>query len=282
MNQQNKKIIRKYTIIYTVVCLGISNIMWYAGYALFVKDEQHPLAMTLIMLTSFMPAFITLLMTKITKEGWESLPLHPHPIAAFKTYLLAIALTLLLVYLNDPLYLLLFKGNVTYAPEGCTLAGWLEVLFLCLLSLAMSVEMLGEELGWMGYLFPKLEALHGTVPSIALIGLVRTLWHVGILVHMDHTLISFLELLVSNIMCQSLLIYLTKKSNSVFPAAVSHGITLMAPIFIVYSEEFYAANLLPMKFVGLISALLIGGLCFCLLHKEKLIVRENYIEDNLK
>ena len=273
MNTKEKT--KKYAVIYIATCLIISNIMWYVGYALFAKDEQHPLAMTLIMLTSFMPAFITLIMTKITKEGWESLPLHPHPIAAFKTYLLAIILTLVLVYLNDPLYLLLFKGNVTYAPEGCSLAGWLQVLLMCLLSIAMSIEMLGEELGWMGYLFPKLELLHGTTFSIVIIGLIRTLWHIGILVHMDHAFISFLELLVSNIMCQSLLIYLTKKSKSVFPASISHGITLMAPIFIVYSEEFYAANLLSMKLVGLTSALIIGGLCFYLLHRERLLVKHD-------
>lgn len=51
-------------------------------------------------------------------------------------------------------------------------AGWLQVLLLCLLALAMSVEMLGEELGWMGYLFPKLESLHGTSIAIVLIGLI--------------------------------------------------------------------------------------------------------------
>lgn len=262
---------RHYAFIYILTCLLLSNIMWYIGYALYSKDEEHPIAMILIMLTSFMPAFITLIMTKITKEGWESLPLHPHPIAAFKTYILTIVFTLLLTYLSDPFYLLFFKDNVTYSPEGCSLTGWLQVLLLCLLALAMSVEMLGEELGWMGYLFPKLEQLYGTTAAIAITGLIRALWHIGILVHMDHPVIGFLDLTISNILCQSLLVYITKKSNSVFPAAVSHGITLLCPIFLVYSEEFYAQNIFAMNSVGLISALCIGGLCYYLLNKENMI-----------
>ncbi|MBQ8596328.1 MAG: CPBP family intramembrane metalloprotease [Lachnospiraceae bacterium] len=263
----------QHTIIYTLSCLLISNIMWYIGYALYAKDEEHPIAMILIMLTSFMPAFITLIMTKITKEGWESLPLHPHPIAGFKAYVAAIVFTLLLVYLSDPLYLLIFKGNVTYSPDGCSFSGWLQVLLLCLLALAMSVEMLGEELGWMGYLFPKLEQLWGTTAAIALVGLIRSLWHIGILVHMDHPVIGFFDLMISNILCQSLLVYITKKSKSVFPAAVSHGITLLAPIFLVYSEEFYSDHIIAMNLVGLSSALMIGGLCYYLLHRENLIIK---------
>lgn len=268
-----RKTTQKYTLIYIITCLLISNIMWYIGYSLYTKDAEHPIAMILIMLTSFMPAFITLFMTKVTKEGWESLPLHPHPIAGFKAYLIAIVFTLLLVYLGDPLYLLIFKGNVTYAPEGCTLNGWLQVFLLCLLALAMSVEMLGEELGWMGYLFPKLESLYGTTIAIVLTGLIRSLWHIGILIHMPHSIIGFFELMISNIMCQSLLVYITKKGKSVFPAAVSHGITLLLPIFLVYSEEFYNQNLFTMKLVGQISGLLIGGLCYYLLHKEALITK---------
>lgn len=268
-----RKTTKKYTLIYIISCLLISNIMWYIGYSLYTKDAEHPIAMILIMLTSFMPAFITLIMTKITKEGWESLPLHPHPIAGFKAYLIAIVFTLLLVYLGDPLYLLIFKGNVTYAPEGCTLNGWLQVFLLCLLALAMSVEMLGEELGWIGYLFPKLESLHGTTLAIVLTGLIRSLWHIGILIHMPHSIIGFFDLMISNIMCQSLLVYITKKSKSVFPAAVSHGITLLLPIFLVYSEDFYNQNLFTMKLVGQVSGLLIGGLCYYLLHKEALITK---------
>lgn len=91
---------------------------------------------------------------------------------------------------------------------------------------------------------------------------------------MNHPIIGFFDLMVSNILCQSLLVYITKKGKSVFPAAVSHGITLLAPIFLVYSTDFYSEHIIAMNLTRLTSALMIGGLCYYLLCKENLIIRK--------
>lgn len=271
----DKKTTRKYIWIYIIVCLVISNILWYVGYSIYTNDEESSAAMSIIMLTSFMPALITLIMTKITKEGWDNLLIHPRIKTGWKAYPLAVVFTWLLIYIGDPLFLLIFKGNVTYAADGCTISGWLQVLLLSLLALICSVEMLGEELGWMGYLFPKLEQLHGTNLAILFISLIRSIWHIGILLHMAHPLIGFVDLLISNFLTQSLLVYLTKKSKSIFPAAVSHAITLLAPIFLLYSEEFYNQNIIAMNFVGQISGVIVGGISYYLMHKEKLIQKND-------
>ena len=75
-----RKTTQKYTLIYIITCLLISNIMWYIGYSLYTKDAEHPIAMILIMLTSFMPAFITLFMnclyTAVSLLGRPSIPAH--------------------------------------------------------------------------------------------------------------------------------------------------------------------------------------------------------------
>lgn len=270
----SKKITRKYVWIFTIICLTISNILWYIGYSIYAKDGEDSIATSIIILTSFMPAFITLAMTKITKEGWENLSIHPRLKTEWKAYLLSIVFTWFLIYLGDPLYLLIFKGNVTYAAEGCSPAGWLQVLLFSLLGLLCSIEVLGEELGWMGYLFPKLEQLHGTNLAILFTSLIRGLWHIGILLHMDHPLIGFIDLSISNFLTQSFLVYLTKKSKSIFPAAVSHAVTMLVPIFLQYSNEFYEQNIISMNIVGQFSALVVGGISYYLMYREKLILKK--------
>ena len=88
---------------------------------------------------------------------------------------------------------------------------------------------------------------------------------------MPHPVICFFDLLLSNFLTQSFLVYLTKKSGSIFPAAVSHAITLLAPIFLVYSDEFYNQNMIAMNLVGQFSALVVGGISYYLLRKEHLL-----------
>ena len=43
---------------------------------------------------------------------------------------------------------------------------------MTILGILVSVEMLGEELGWLGWLFPKLEKLHGAKAAILLLALI--------------------------------------------------------------------------------------------------------------
>lgn len=184
--------------------------------------------------------------------------------------------TWIMIYLNDLVMLLFFRENVTYSTETLTLGkitlnGWAQVILLSLLAIPASIEMLGEELGWMGFLFPKLEKMHGTNLAILFLAGIRTIWHLGILVFFPHPFVGACDLFLSNLFSQSFLVYVTKKSRSLFPAGLIHALTNLLPRFIVYSDEFYNENIFAMNAAGLLSAFAVGFLCYIRMDKENMI-----------
>ena len=88
---------------------------------------------------------------------------------------------------------------------------------------------MGEEFGWMGYLFPRLEKLCGTTVALILMGIIRSGWHMVMIVQNENFLAGFLSLSVSNILMGSVLVWATKASKSVLPASLIHVMTNALP-----------------------------------------------------
>ena len=169
---------KKYIRIFLLCCLPLSNILWYAAYS----SGDEFVSTSLVILTSFLPALTSLILCKISREGWENLMILPNIKKAWKIYLFAVAGALVMTYLNELLMYLMFKGEVYFQAGTFTLRVLGEILGMTILGVLASVEMLGEELGWLGWLFPKLEKLHGTKAAMLLLALIRTIWHLGILI----------------------------------------------------------------------------------------------------
>lgn len=267
---------RKNIWLFIIICIPLSNILWFTGYSILAREQDNPTAMSVIMLASFLPALTALVLSKVNKEGWESLMLLPNLRKSWKVYIFAMIFTWIMIYLNDIVMLLFFRENVAYSAETLTIGkitlnGWAQAILLSLLAIPASIEMLGEELGWMGFLFPKLEKLHGTNLAILFIAGIRTIWHLGILVFFPHPVIGACDLFLSNLFSQSFLVYVTKKSRSLFPAGLIHALTNLLPQFIVYSNEFYNDNILAMNATGLISAFVVGVFCYTRMYKENMI-----------
>jgi membrane protease YdiL (CAAX protease family) len=93
-----------------------------------------------------------------------------------------------------------------------------------------SIGLLGEELGWRGYMNRKMEPLFGTVGTCLIGGIVWSLWHLPM--DMAGWLDGEGTLSDSLMMCGgrmllltsfgTFLMWLTKKTDSVFPAVVAH------------------------------------------------------------
>jgi membrane protease YdiL (CAAX protease family) len=192
---------------------------------------------------------------------------------AWKIYLFAVAGALVMSYLNELLMYLMFRGEVSFQAGAFTLRGLGEIFGMTILGVLASVEMLGEELGWLGWLFPKLEKMHGTKAAMLLLALIRTMWHLGIIFFLPHPLIGLCDLFLSNLLSQGFLVYLTKKSASLFPAAVVHAVTNLLPALVAYSDSFYQAHIVPMNGAGLVSAAVVGGISYLLMRKEKMFVQ---------
>ena len=265
MHTHRRKIWKK-ILIFTVLCLGISTPLWYLAYS----NQEADYAVFCVMLASFLPAVLTLVITKITKEGWDNLGIAFNLKKSWKIYLLSMFGTTLLPYLADPLMLLLFPENVTTTFTPMEL---INIVIVMLIGTACFIECLGEELGWIGYLFPRLEKVLGTMPACVALGVIRATWHIGILVMMDYPVYGFIELLLSNVFLQSFMVYMFKKSGSLFPCTISHGISNLMPIFLVYDSSWYYTSILPMV-VCLIPVVVYGVLAYLGMKKANLLCKK--------
>lgn len=225
-------------VIYTVIVLAVSNILWYFGYT----NQESDYAMSFVILAQFFPMILCLIMSKITGEGWDNLGITIHR-KSWKYLLLSIIGSVIVTYAADPLMLMLFPENVstTFLADKIS-----QVLLMALLGTACFIECLGEELGWIGYLYGKLEKLFGTKPACIFIGIIRGLYHIGILVIMDYPIQGLIEIIISNICLSFFMVYLYKRSESIFVCSISHGICNLLPIFLTYENDWYYTHLSAM------------------------------------
>ena len=90
---------------------------------------------------------------------------------------------------------------------------------------------MGEELGWRGYLLPKLRTLFSDRLSIIISGIIWGLWHAPVIIMghnygTDYPGYPYVGILVMVVFCVALGIiegYFTIKLNSVIPAAMIHS-----------------------------------------------------------
>ena len=104
MNKKKREI-----IIFVVLCLLISNVFWYIYYA----NEKTDYAIFFMVIASFFPMILSLIMTKITKEGWNNLGVKFNIKKGWKIYLLSIIGTAILPYLTYALLMSFFRNNVS-------------------------------------------------------------------------------------------------------------------------------------------------------------------------
>ena len=180
-------------------------------------------------LFSFSPAIASLITRTVTKEGFRDMKLHLNLSGNLKWYLLAFVLPLILFSVRILLPVII-SGHSGWL-SGFTFQNVLASVFmLAALTVVQSIGLLGEELGWRGYMNQKMEPLFGTVGACLFGGIMWSLWHLP----MD--LAGWLEgegtFSDSMMMCGgrmflltcfgTFLMWLTKKTDSVFPAVVAH------------------------------------------------------------
>lgn len=255
--------LKREIFIFTSLCLLICNSLWYFAYS----NQESEFSVFFMMIASFFPMILTLVITKITKEGWDNLGIVFNLKKSWRIYLISIFGTVLLVYMANPILLLFFPKNIS---TTFTMKELIHIAVMLLLGIGCFIECMGEELGWISYLFPRLEKLLGTVFGCVVLGVIRATWHLGILVWMEHPVLSFIEIMMSNVCLQFFMVYLYKKSGSLFPCTISHGISNLMPIFLVYEKEWYYTSILPI-IVAMIPELLFGVFGYIQLKRSGLL-----------
>ena len=214
--------------------LGIYLLIVFAFMLLYIlcvkpMHKSNTVNYIIYMIFSFSPAFASLITRAVTKEGFRDMKLHLHFSGNFKWYILAFGLPL--ICFSAMFMLPVIVSGHTDWLGGFTFSNVLSNAFLLFaFSAVQSIGLLGEELGWRGYMNQKMEPLLGTVGTCIAGGIVWGLWHLPMDIAGyfggDSTLTEALGSAFGRLAMLTcfgaFLMWLTKKTDSVFPAVIAH------------------------------------------------------------
>ena len=223
----NKKENAKRLAIY-LLAVAASSVMLFVCF----KPMKHSETVNFLLaeLCCAAQALANLITRKVTKEGFREMKLHLHLTGNIRYYLLAFVLSLLctaLMFLPS----IILSGHSDWLG-GFTLTNVLtEVLMLAAQGAVMSVGLVGEELGWRGYMNQKMEPLVGIVGTVLIGGVVWSLWHMpsdmGFYLAGDEPLSEALKTVGGRLFIMpgyaAFYLWLTKKTDSVWPAVLAHA-----------------------------------------------------------
>jgi len=241
----------------------------------------------------FAPALSNVLTRLITKEGFGNMYLRPHFKGHVKDYLLVYFGPTALLLLSGVLYFLIFPGS--FDPELTALKGMLAssgkqglaasnllivqaLIFVGLGPIINIIPTLGEELGWRGYLLPKLRMFFSDRAALILTGVIWGIWHLPIIVmghnygtsYWGYPWLGILAMIVFCVMLGTIEGYLSIKLQSAIPAAMIHSTVNAGAALPIYLIKGSYNTLLGPAITGMI-----GGLPFIILAVILLITEGN-------
>lgn len=209
----------------------------------------------------FVPATCSILTRLITKEGFGNLYLRPHFKGNIKKYLIIFFGPTALLFLSTAVYFLIFPGK--FDPEFTVLSGLAASKFTAGLTVNMLllimvlqivvigpviniIPTLGEELGWRGYLLPKLRNIVSDRAALIITGVIWGVWHTPIIAmghnygteYIGYPWLGILAMIVFCVVLGVIEGYAAIRFESVIPAAMIHSLVNAGagfPIFLAKS-----------------------------------------------
>lgn len=103
----------------------------------------------------------------------------------------------------------------------------LQFLNIAIGSLINTLPALGEEIGWRGYLFPRLRDRLGATGAVLASGVVWGLWHAPVILlgynYPSNPVLGLFMMCIACIGLGALLAWVSQRGGSVWPAALGHG-----------------------------------------------------------
>lgn len=190
--------------------LGITS--GFAGFAIYMGTPAEAALIMLLVVTRY----------GFSREGWKSLGLHRLGLKAWWiAFLLPLGVSVVATAVVWATPLASFV--VPERGMGTTMLGFAITVVLATLTVS-----LGEELGWRGYLLPRLLGV-GRTRALVLVGLIWAAWHVPLifltpLYHANGNRLLVLCLFVGTIVAGSFLFgYLRIWTGSVWPSSIAHS-----------------------------------------------------------
>jgi uncharacterized protein len=201
--------------------------------AMVVAVSFLPIGQALLLIAMLTPTVAVLLMLLVvtrdgySREGWKGLGLHR---LGLKAWPFAIVAPLIVLGLS---YAIVWSLGVAAAqiPLGLDLLAWAAFLPNAALNIALATVSfsLAEEIGWRGYLQPRLTTALGPGRGTALTGVLHGFFHVPIMLltpyyHSDGDRWLIIPLFIAATTAGGLLMgYLRFWTESVWPASVAHS-----------------------------------------------------------
>ncbi len=176
------------------------------------------------------PAAANLITRALTKEGMSESRLKFNIKGNIKYYVSSVWVILFITFIIAIAFPLIYDGRLY--TENVS-----EDIIYMILSMISSCVLLvcwyfGEEFGWRGYLYPKLEKLIGTGWTIVVGGIIWGVWHTPVLLNghnfgKDLWLFPMSNIVLMCIVCiliGAFFNYITKMTDSVYPAVIAHAL----------------------------------------------------------
>lgn len=239
----NKKSEAKRLVIFLLLAFGITWIPAIIlnktiGYHGWFETYKVPVFSWII---GFGPALANIITRKITGEGWRGSLLHLNLKGNLKYYIFALA-GMSVIGIFQGILATLTIGGGDWSDWGKDLEP--AKIFSTLLTVfstapLMAFNTFGEEFGWRGYMNQKMKPLFGTVGTVLIGGVIWGMWHAELTVEghnfgTDYPGYPYMGFLCMCVSCTSLgiiLMWLTEKTGSIYPAAIMHAMNNLGGTF---------------------------------------------------
>lgn len=231
----NKKLEAKRLVIFLLFAFGISWIPAIIynkvfGYHEWFETNKMPV---LFWIVGFGPALANVITRKLTHEGWHDSMLHLNLKGNIRYYITAIAAVSVISVFQGILATLTIGGGdwSDFGKSFSFVQALTGILTILASAPLMAFNTFGEEFGWRGYMNQKMEPLLGTTGTIIVGGIIWGLWHAVLTVEghnfgTDYAGYPYLGIICMCVFCTFrgiFLMWLTKKTNSIYPAAIFHA-----------------------------------------------------------
>ncbi|MDR1001952.1 MAG: CPBP family intramembrane metalloprotease [Oscillospiraceae bacterium] len=284
-----------------VVFTALSIILTWVPLSLIILGVWTPASTTITLLFSIcmlVPAFSVVVTRLVTREGFKNFMLRPNFKGHALTYLAAWFLPPLLIALGAALYFVIYPANfdlsMSTAAEqikaqleaagagGLVTDSYIKMILLLQLVIGVALApilniffCLGEELGWRGYLLPKLDECMSVPIAVLVNGIIWGVWHAPMIIlghnygtqYSGYPYIGIVGMILFCVFVGALFSYLTYKAKSAIPAAIAHGaLNGMAAAGVIFNRGNVRIfqGPLPVGYLGGAAFIVAGAVCFLL------------------
>lgn len=231
-----KKLCAKRLVIFLLLAFGLAWIPWIilnktVGYGEWFSTNHYIL---FAVPTLYAPALANLLTRLITKEGFSDMKLHLRLKGHWKHYLAAWLIVPVISILGAVIFNCVYgHWDLTEIAERLTFEqGLSAVLSVLGFGPIAAFNTFGEEFGWRAYMNQKMEPLLGTAGTVFAGGFLWGIWHAPLTVeghnfgkdYPGYPYVGFLMMILFCTAFGAVLMWLTKRTDSVYPAAIAHAV----------------------------------------------------------